>query len=70
VLISIGSWFVGIQREPTPVILSPKPIQDRYQELCRQLDACWCDDGRGDPECENCLKARQELKALGYPNLG
>lgn len=40
------------------------------KDLIRELDACFCDDGRGDPECDRCLEIRAELYRLGWRNEG
>ena len=32
--------------------------------LERELDACFCDDGRGDPECSTCTERRSVIEKL------
>ena len=33
-------------------------------DLRWRLDDCWCDDGRGLPECKDCCKWREEWNYL------
>jgi phosphoribosyl-ATP pyrophosphohydrolase len=36
-------------------------LQARKEEIVKALDGCWCDDGRGEPECQKCTDNRVEL---------
>lgn len=40
----------------------------RIRVIEKQLDACFCDDGRDLPECAGCLARREELLRLTEPS--
>ncbi len=43
-----------------------RSVESERSELVYQLDGCFCDDGRGLPECEKCTMARVRMKELVF----
>ncbi len=50
-------------RPQSSKVIVESAVADRRRELDAQLDNCFCDDGRGLPECPKCVVARAELGA-------
>lgn len=48
---------------PQQVTASPQQVSAALRhQLLKELDGCFCDDGRGDPECSRCLEIRKLLQ--------
>ena len=39
-------------------------LESVKRDIEHLIDACFCDDGRGDPECNTCLRLRKALSEI------
>lgn len=57
--------WLGLQVKPLDL-----KIRDIREGIINLLDACFCDDGRGLPECDGCLYLRKVLELVERPPCG